>query len=398
MERPPLTHRSMPSMPSTRKKIIYVIDDLQIGGAAKVVLDICSSVDLDRYDISIYLMGDRMHMLESYSLDPRIAIRTFGIEFDQDFSFWAYLSRGLRPSVSSENFRKVLEAAEVDQPDLLHVHLMPRDLNIGILIRERTGCALLYTQHLSNFSYQSLGTKLLGLILRLTYRKYDIIAVSTSVRDEIVENKLVGTKRTLFLIENKLNLESFVPTLRSTRQNLRVVYVARISSSKGHEDLLRAWTILQEEAPGTKLILVGPDGMDGQVQFLAKELNVAASVEFVGPHHRVVEVLNDSDIAVFPSHQEGLPLALLEKMAMQLPVIVSDIPSLLSIVEDNENGLVFRCRDSTHLAQKLAMLIRDPDLRKRLGEKGRKTVEERFGSRNIALPNEAVYEEIFSRE
>lgn len=379
----------------TRKiKVIHLVNDLGIGGTQRVVLDICSSADLEKYDVSVYSLSDCKDLLKTYDLDHSIGIKTFASDADFDFSYWAYLKRALWPSSSLPKMRRIVDEVIEICPDILHVHLVSRDLNLGILIREKTGCELLYTQHLANFPTESLGTRLLGNILGLTFRQYHLIAVGRSVKDEILRHDLVGREKKLFLIENKLNEAQYTPAVKRDSGNIVVVYVARIAPVKGHYDLITAWSLLKNLRTPKKLVLVGPDAMNGEMQELARNLDVADTIDFMGAQDRVKEILNDSDIAVFPSHQEGLPIALLEKMAMKLPVLVSDIPELTAIVKDGENGLVFRCGDSSDLAEKLSRLISDPELRERLGQNARETIEKDHGSTNIAAPNEAVYDEI----
>ena len=373
-----------------------MVDDFKIGGAQKVALDIAASADLEKFDVSIFALREGDALLATYDLDPRIKIRSFDSALDPSFSFWAYLKRGLIPSASSTGAARLIEAVTDARPDILHLHLVPRDLNLGILIQRRTGCELVYTQHLSNFGKESVGTRLLGHILRRSYRRFHLIAVSRAVEEEILTHHLRGTGKAFALIENRLNVERYVPGTEPETDHIRVVYVARIGFPKGHDDLLKAWKLIADLDPPKTLVLVGPDAMDGRMQELAAELGVASSIEFLGPRNNVPEILSNSHIGVFPSQLEGLPLALLEKMAMALPVVVSDIPQLTAVVTDGVDGLVFKCGGEQDLAEKITILSRDPDLRKRLGERARQTVEERFGTRSVAGPNEAMYERILT--
>ena len=369
-----------------------MVDHLGIGGAQKVVLDICSSADLEKYDVSIFTLRGASELREAYDLDSRIKIHFFDLDLDPDFSFSSYLKRALHPGTSLPAMKPLIDAVAEGNPDILHVHLVPRDLNLGILVQQKTDCTLLYTQHLSNFRSDTFVTKLMGPILRRTYRKYHLIAVSTSVEEEIVRHKLVGADKKLVVIPNKLNLDLYRPVERVGSEPIRVVYVARIGFPKGHDDLLQAWRLLIGEPPAKSLILVGPDAMDGEMQRLADKLGLLSSIEFLGARHDVAEILSQSDIGVFPSLQEGLPLALLEKMAMELPVVVSDIPQLTAIVSDGENGLTFKRGNAEDLADKIRLLIGDSRLRRELGRNARRTVEESYGSHNIAEPTEEVYE------
>ena len=374
--------------------IIHLLGDLGIGGIQKVVLDICSSADLEKYDLKIYCLNNSLDLVSTYDLDPAIEIKTFDFDFDNDYSLLGYFKHFFINSTVLKKSKEIIEEAIIDKPDILHVHFPPRELNLGLLIQERVGCELIYTQHLVNFAKNSFGTKLLSSIFRKVFRKYNLIAVSKPVQNEIIKYKLLGKNKKLFLIENKLNLNLFIPKTKKKKDYISVVYVARIGNPKAHEDLIRAWSKLNDEPTAKKLFLIGPDGMNNQMQSLAETLVPDGSIVFMGSQYNIAEILNECDFAVFPSHREGLPIALLEKMAMKLPVVASDIPELKNIIENNVNGLIFKCGDINQLAEKITILLQDSVLRKQLGNKARATVEKHYDTSNIASVNEKVYETI----
>ncbi len=375
-------------------KIVHLVNDLSIGGVQKVVLDICSSADLTRYEITIYCLGAALDLVSTYSLDPSIKIKTFAYHYDDDFTLKGYFKHTFFKSVISQKAQDIIDAAIKDKPDIVHCHIHPRELNLGILIQEKIKCGLILTQHMRQLNLNKIGATLLGMIFRKTYRKYNIIAVSKGIEADISAHKLLGKNKRLFLIENKLNLNLYNPKPKKPKDYVSVVYVARIGHPKAHDDLIRAWSKLTDEPIPKKLFLIGPDAMNNQIQMLATELVSDDSVVFMGAQYEVADILNECDFAVFPSHKEGLPISLLEKMAMKLPVIASDIPELTSIVEHNVNGLVFKCGDIDDLAEKIKVLLKDTGLRNELGEKARETVENHFGSKNIAAANELAYETI----
>jgi glycosyltransferase involved in cell wall biosynthesis len=159
--------------------------------------------------------------------------------------------------------------------------------------------------------------------------------------------------------------------------------------------LIHAWSKLPSGIK-KKLLLVGPDELNHEIHDLARKMVPDDSVVFLGEQLNIRELLAECDFAVLPSFKEGLPISLLEKMAMELPVVVSDIPELTSVIEDGVTGLIFKCGDADDLAAKLLVMIQDAALREKLGGNARSAVEERFGSRNIALPNEKVYENVMN--
>jgi glycosyltransferase involved in cell wall biosynthesis len=375
-------------------KVIHLVPDLGIGGTQKVVLDICSSADLNRYDVSIFALNKDLSLLPTYSLPPEIKITTSSFEYENDYSLFSYFKHAFLKSVIQKQARDIIHKIVSEKPDILHLHIHPKELLIGIIIKSKINCELVFTQHLLRLSPPSFSLKLLGMISRRTFRKYNIIAVSSSIYEEVIEYKLKAKDKLCTVIENKLNLNLFVPASKLPKDYISVVYVARIGHPKGHRELIEAWSKAYSNTVRKKLFLIGPDGLNNEIHQLVKNIIKDDSVVFMGTQYQISSILNECDFAVFPSFREGLPIALLEKMAMQLPVIVSDIPELTGIIKDNVNGLIFKCGDTDELAAKINLLAADPELRIRLGKNARKTVEEKFGSSNIALANEIFYQKV----
>ncbi|HXD92969.1 MAG TPA: glycosyltransferase family 4 protein, partial [Bacteroidia bacterium] len=311
-----------------------------------------------------------------------------------DYSLLGYFKQTFFKKIISRKSKEIISDIINAKPNILHVHIHPKELNLGIIIEQKIKCKLIYTQHSVHLTPPTLSLNILGIIFRFTYRKYHLIAVSQSALDEIKQHRLLGIDKTLTLIENKLNLNLFKLKQKQTKDYISVVYVARIGFPKGHAELIHAWSKLINEPTKKKLFLVGPDGMNNEIQELVEKIVPNNSVVFLGAQYNIAAILNECDFAVFPSFKEGLPLALLEKMAMELPVIVSDIPELTNIVEDSVNGLVFKSGDVDDLAKKITFLLQNPEVRLQLGKNAKKTILDRFGSLNIALPNEKVYEKI----
>jgi len=108
----------------------------------------------------------------------------------------------------------------------------------------------------------------------------------------------------------------------------------------------------------------------------------------------VVEHLMEADIFVLPSLAEGLSNALLEAMMCALPVVVSEIPGNVDVIEHNRNGLLFSAGEPIALVQCLDALLKQPELRGRLGKAARKTVEERYSLDNIAEQTISLYRKL----
>jgi len=156
------------------------------------------------------------------------------------------------------------------------------------------------------------------------------------------------------------------------------VFVGRLSHEKGLDVVLDAWQVVVASHPASKLVLVG-DGPDrGLLKAKSLAAGLAQSVVFSGKVKTVESYLCAADIFVLPSFTEGMSNALLEAMAVALPVIASRVSGTVDVVQHEENGLLFEVGNVEELAERIISLIESPGQRTRLGAKGRTTIERHF--------------------
>ena len=114
----------------------------------------------------------------------------------------------------------------------------------------------------------------------------------------------------------------------------------------------------------------------------------------LGSRNEIKELLLAADIAVFPSLKEGLPLSLLEKMAMGLPVIVSDIDELTTVIEHEKNGLTYELGNDNDLTDKMSILLNNKEMRRELGGEARKKVEENYSLLSVVEKTKLFYKSL----
>jgi glycosyltransferase involved in cell wall biosynthesis len=148
------------------------------------------------------------------------------------------------------------------------------------------------------------------------------------------------------------------------------MYVGRLARDKGVVDLARAVSALQ----GLHLVLVGPDedGLRAELDFLT------GKISFIGYSAAPERWFAAADIACLPSHREGFGVALIEAGACGVPVLASRIYGTRDAVLEDKTGLLHEAGDVADLREKLARLVADPELRRRLGEGGRQRAEAEF--------------------
>lgn len=167
--------------------------------------------------------------------------------------------------------------------------------------------------------------------------------------------------------------------------------VSKLWEGKGHADLLRAFAILVERGNESRLLIVGEGPNEPDLRQLALDLGIASSVTFAGFREDVPEVIDVVDIAVLPSHFEGMGRVLLEAMARAKPVVATAVGGIPEIVLEEQTGILVPPRDPPRLAQALDRLIRDQALRIEMGERGRARLTECFSSRRMVELTAEVY-------
>ncbi|MCQ6556922.1 glycosyltransferase family 4 protein [Streptomyces sp. C10-9-1] len=166
-----------------------------------------------------------------------------------------------------------------------------------------------------------------------------------------------------------------------------VVCVSRLVPRKGQDTLIRAMPAVLSAVPDAVLLIVGGGPYDGELHRLAEETGVAGSVRFTGavPWTELPAHYGAGDVFAMPCRTrrggldvEGLGIVYLEASATGLPVVAGDSGGAPDAVLDGETGWVVRGDAPEESAERITALLEDPALRRRMGERGRAWVEERW--------------------
>lgn len=378
-----------------KTKITYIINSLAIGGTEKVLIDNINSLDFNKYEviiISLSLFDPNNNIFNVIQVNPNVRIFYFEFCSYHNYSIVGYFKLLFKSKQSFKVVDLINDVVHDFKPNIIHFHTSPRELVIRKFLNYRV--KYVFTDHTlrnNNNEYGFIKSKALALIFRKLYSGFNVITVSEQIKNSLYENNVINKKRKILTILNCVNIDDF-NNLNSNRivDELNAIYVSRVENNKGHDDLIKAWALLKDISK-KHLYIVGPDCLSGKMQDLAKKLDCWESITFTGPVLKPKEFLLKANIAVFPSYKEGLPLSLLEKMAMKLPVIVSDINELTTIITDGENGLTFKVGNSVDLSEKLRQLYLNPSLAAKLGENARKTVEVKYSS----LKNSQILDQFY---
>ncbi|MBC6464928.1 glycosyltransferase [Actinomadura alba] len=202
--------------------------------------------------------------------------------------------------------------------------------------------------------------------------------------DELVRRERVPARRVV-VISNGVDLPDTVADVEG--RPARGIVVANLIHYKGHADLVDALTLL---ARPPKMTFVGEGPERDALTRLVGARGLTGTVELTGAVPDARPLFLAHQFAVLPSHQEGLPNAVLEAMAAGLPVITTTVGGIPEIVTDGVTGLLVPPRDPAALADMIERVAADPGLRLRLGTAARRAAED-FGVPRCAARHEAAY-------
>lgn len=159
----------------------------------------------------------------------------------------------------------------------------------------------------------------------------------------------------------------------SDSRQVRMVFLGRLGERKGCFDLIRALSRLDPDVRSSLHIVMAGDGDQDGVVAAARAAGVDSSLEFPGWIDEATRaaLLDTGDVLLLPSHQEGLPMAVLEGMAAGLAILTTPVGGIPEVITDGEHGILVTPGDEVAIATALERLVRDDDLRARLGASAR---------------------------
>ena len=178
-----------------------------------------------------------------------------------------------------------------------------------------------------------------------------------------------------------------------------IVNVARFEPQKGHSFLLHTLKHLIPQVNRKVVALLVGIGIDQEkIEAEVKRLGLQDVVYFTGYRQDVPDILTASDVSVMASHYEGIPRALMESMALGLPVVATDVPGTRTLIRSGQTGLLVEYGDVSGMSSALAKVLTDPVLAGRIGESGRHLVQTKFNEYAVADRVEEVYNHVLNKK
>jgi len=358
--------------------VLYLITDLDVGGAERVLLETVRRLDRSRFRPTVC------------SLAPPGAVAS---EFAQlGVPVFSLGMTGLRHLLGVRHLLRLLGRQRFD---ILHSHLFHANV-LGRLAARWAGVPVVVsTIHVAEPRRWHL------LVDRWTAPlASQLVAVSAGVRAHVVERAHLPAERIL-VIHNGVDVSRFSLPRGGFRSSAGIppectliTTVGRLDTQKGLPYLLESARLVTRGRPHVRFLVVGEGPHRRDLVRHRDRLGLKGRVWFLGFRPDVPQILADSDIFVLASLWEGMPIVLLEALAAGLPVAATDVPGVTEVIADGETGLVVPVKDVEALAGALCRLLDEPDLRRSLAQAGRRRAEDEFGWEKVVATTMALYERL----
>lgn len=289
-----------------------------------------------------------------------------------------------------------------ERPDIVHqVAVKPvlygsvaaQITGIPHVINALTGLGWLFTS-------ASKRARLLQAIVRLAF--YFLLTrgkVIVQNDDDAVELQDMGiAKQHINLIRGSgVNTADYAAHPESDADIPIVVLPARMLWDKGVGEFVEAATQLKKRGVNARFVLVGDPDAQNPASVPTQQLitwHKEGMVEWWGKREDMPRILIQSHIVCLPSYREGLPKSLLEAASCGRPIVTTDVPGCREIVHDGDNGFLVEARNAAALADALAKLLANPELRQQMGQRGRERVLNEFSQEIIVAQVLTLYREV----
>lgn len=372
--------------------ILFVIDGLEFGGGERTFLQLIKGLPRKQYNVHV-------------ATSPRGAfsgvLTKKGVEL---------IPLNLEKRASLRTLRRLIEIIENKNIVIIHsqggradyfARIAGRIANVPIII---SSIAML----VEGYDVNILRKSLYVLADRFTERWVNkFIVLSDALRQALIEIHKIPPEK-IVKIYNGIELEEYNPGLKKVRSKklevrrklglkndvLVIGAIGRLVWQKGFEYLIQAIPKVIEVFPETRFLIVGEGPLKDKLKVKSKKLKVEDKVIFTGFRSDIKEILDSIDVLVMPSLLEGLPMVLLEAMAMAKPIVATDIDGISEVLVDRKTGLLVPPKNPQALAEAILKVLNNKIMSNLLGQNARRIAEEEFSVEKIVKQTECIYQEL----
>lgn len=307
----------------------------------------------------------------------------------------------MRRSDFFPNLRWLSDFFRAERIDVVNTHSSRDSWLAGFAARRAKVPLVIKTRHISARVSR-------GWLTRLVYQHLHdyIITTSNGIAEDLVKfNGFVPDH--IAAIPTGVDFNRF--DLSRPRGNLRkelglppdallIGMVSVLRSWKGHPDFLRAAKQVKERIPSAHFVIVGEGPRRTPIEDDILAMGLEEFVFLIGHRDEIPQIMRDLDVFVLPSYaNEGVPQALLQALAMECPVVATDVGGIPEVITSGVHGLLCEPQNPNQLATAMLRFLKDPEAARAMGREGRKRIVEHFSLQNMVERLEEVYYRMLER-
>ncbi|AMV35969.1 glycosyltransferase family 4 protein [Planctomyces sp. SH-PL62] len=368
-----------------------------IGGAERVLAYLAEALAREGADVSVLTsaVGEAAGLPTREALDysksrggGRLTIHRLETSPLRFFGTWLYM----------RNLRRWLAANPVD---LAYVSMLKHDAYVAVGAGRERGFPVVLRPEgagdTGDVAWQARGN-FGARIARRTRDADAFVAISKAVHDELAGAGYDAAK--IHDLPNGVPIPARPWQRRKGWQEApHAMFVGRLAPEKGLTTLVRAWPAVRSSFPNARLTLVGEGPERPALERAARDLGLpAGAVSLPGATDDVEAALRAADLFVLPSTEEGMSIALLEAMAIGVPVVATAIPGNRRLIADFKHGRLAPARDVDALARTIVEQWTTFDRAFHMSRAARGRVEQQFSIRAVARGHLQLFQELIARE
>lgn len=349
---------------------------MNVGGTEKHLVNILNDISKKKYRISLFLL---------YKNGPYLSHIPKNIKI---YSVPKLLENSGKISVIFQTIR-LLILLIARKYDLLHFYLPHMYVVGGFLAWLLKKKFVMSRRSLNNYQTKN---KLFRIIEPFLHQKTDLILVNSNAIMQELINKENVEKKKIRLIYN--GVESVKKIKKKRSKIIKLVCVANFIKYKRHEDLIKSCSLLSEKNWILNLIGKGSKTRIEELKKIVNTLNLNSKIKFYLDVNNPSKLLEDSDIGLLCSAEEGFSNSILEYMSYGLPVIASNIGGNKESIEHGKNGFLFSVGEIENIRIFISKLLIDSNLRREMGNNALKIQKKNYTLKKQIVNYELVYDEL----
>jgi len=363
-----------------RRKVLHIVEDLEVGGLERVVESIALGLNKNKYEVQVWCLS-RGGAIAEELVRKKMLVKIIRMSSYHNPIQVIKLSRLLRLS----------------KIDIVHTHGYFGG-TFGRLAAILAGTPAIFVHvHTSYFEFKKRNI-LVDKIL--SYFTNKIISVSEATKEFICNFEGINPKKVCVIYNgagpkriSKKKMTVDRNFFGFSKDDFVIVTVASLVKNKGHLIIIDAIKSVLKKNSNIKLLIIGDGPLKNELEEYVIDCQLALHICFAGIRKDVYTLLNLADLFILSTiEREGLGVSIIEAMSMGVPVIGTSIGGIPELIKNQVNGLLVPPGNSYELAVAIERLVADKDLRRKMVKQGKKMYEQKFTAVKMVKQIELLYD------